>query len=74
MGEANWYLPDESRDQLWREKVPYDFRIKPSKTLRRGLMTLTSLMKVPSTKGGCLFKALVKQEPQITKVFGYTVK
>ena len=72
--EANWYLPDDSRDQSWREKIPFIFRIKPTQTMRRGHLTPSSVMKVPSSKGGRLIRALMEKEPHITKVSGYTIK
>ena len=74
LAETNWYLPDKSKDQSWRQKVPPQFKLESSRPIRRNKVAPTTVMKVPSTKNGALISSLLKKEHWLSQVSGYSVK
>ena len=75
MQKAGWFAESEVIDKMpWRHLIPRNWiGDRPSQFPNPG-MQYTSIMYVPSSKGGRLLKMLAKAEPRIAKLTGYQVK
>ena len=75
LAKTSWYEGDQLKPlSRWRSKLPGEWiGDKPRQVKVRG-MRFSSIMQVPSSKGGQLVKLLARSEPKIAKGSGYQVK
>ena len=81
MAEMNWFknknkqeVMTDSRKYDWKSILPERWRGSTASQRPSPGMNFTSILKVPNTKGGALYRSLVKQEDKLARLSGYNVK